>query len=137
MNRKDFLKLMGLSATSFVSLNLLSSCNSDDSPTAPVNIDFTIDLDDPNYSYLKTIGEFLFKDNVIIAHTIEDTYVALSAICTHEAKRITYNDANNNFVCTRHQSIFTLNGKVIKGPANKPLKQYIVELNSSLLRVQS
>lgn len=137
MNRKDFLKLIGLSASSFVALNMLSSCNSDDSPTAPTNVDFTIDLDNPNYSYLKTKGKFLVKDNVVVAHTIDDTYVALSAICTHESKRITYDDANNNFVCPKHQSTFSKEGKVKKGPAKKPLKQYIVELNGSLLRVHS
>lgn len=137
MNRKDFLRLLGLSASSFVALHMLSSCSSDDSPTGPTNVDFTIDLDDPNYSYLKTKGEFLLKDNVIVAHTIDDTYVALSAICTHESKRITYDDANDIFVCPKHGSTFSKDGKVTKGPATKALRKYVVELNGSLLRVHS
>lgn len=137
MNRKNFLKLLGLSASSFVALNVLSSCSSDDSTTGPINVDFTIDLDDPNYSFLKMKGEFLIKNNVLIAHTIDDSYVAISAICSHESKRITYDDVNDNFLCTKHGSKFSKNGEVLKGPANKSLKRYLVELNGSLLRVHS
>lgn len=137
MNRKEFLKLMGMTATAYVASNLLFSCSSNDSPTAPTNVDFTIDLNDPNYSFLKTPGEFLLKDNVIVAHTIDGQYIALSGLCTHEGEKITYDDANDNFFCPKHGSRFAKDGSVTKGPAKKQLYRYIVELNGTLLRVHN
>lgn len=185
MDRKEFLKLMGFSASALVALNFISSCdlNNDRSPTSydddddsnddnenddrnyhdnddendddndrddddnnddnsgtqnpPSNIGFTINLDDPNYSFLKNKGEFLIRDNIIVAHTIDDTYIAVSALCTHNSKKISYDYTNNNFFCPAHGSVFANEGTVIKGPAKKPLKQYLVELNGSLLRVHS
>lgn len=172
MDRKEFLKLMGFSASAFALLNILSSCDSfrdnclshtddedddfDEHPekrhkddecnddesnngnqNSPTNVDFTIDLDNPNYAFLKSKGESLIKDNVIVAHTIDDAFIAVSAICTHKGARIIYDDANNNFLCPKHNSRFATNGNVLSGPAKRHLQQYIVELNGSLLRVHS
>lgn len=137
MNRKEFLKLMGFSASAFVASNFLFSCSSDDTATAPENVDFTIDLDAPEYSFLKTKGEFLVKDNVIVAHTINDEYIALTALCTHESAKLTYDDFKDIIYCPKHYSEFSKDGKVIKGPAKKSLSRFVVELNGSMLRIHS
>ncbi len=136
MTRNEFLKIIGLSATTFISLKVLNSCSTD-SPTAPQDVDFTIDLNDPAFSNLKVKGNFVIKDNIIIAHTSTGEYVALSAKCTHEGTIIEYDVVDDIFYCPNHGSLFKKDGSVQKGPAKKSLKRYNVELNGDLLRVYS
>lgn len=73
-----------------------------------------------------SIGAFL------VAHTAQDSFTALTAICTHEACTIT-GFTNSRFVCPCHGSQFTTNGAVATGPATLPLAQFATQYANGVL----
>ncbi len=140
MNRKEFFEMLGVSIPiAFVTCNM-EACKHD-SVALPASdlIDLTIDLNDTQYSKLKNQGGFVFvpdKVDIIIAHTIKDEYVAVSARCTHQGSLVAYYPSDI-FFCSRHGAKFSTNGAVTQGPAVNPLTQYKTHLSGTKLRVFS
>lgn len=55
---------------------------------------------------------------------------AVHAICTHKKSRLKYDAAKHKIRCPNHGSLFSFDGKVLKGPAKKDLKPiYWVKLD--------
>lgn len=52
---------------------------------------------------------------------------ALSRKCTHLGCKLNYHEASKILECPCHQSQFSTTGKVLKGPAQKPLTVFSVE----------
>jgi cytochrome b6-f complex iron-sulfur subunit len=75
-----------------------------------------------------TVGDFL------VARTAQDSFVALSAICTHQTCTIT-GFGNQNYVCPCHGSTFDVNGHVLGGPAPAPLHQYPTQFTGGILTI--
>jgi cytochrome b6-f complex iron-sulfur subunit len=109
---------------------ILEGCSSN-SPTSPSNaaalptvngtavgggFTLTIDASSPlspvgSAALVQTaIGDFL------VAHTAQTSFVALSAICTHQTCVIT-GFGNQEYVCPCHGSTYDINGRVLGGPA--------------------
>lgn len=63
-----------------------------------------------------------FINNLIVEKT-GDNIKIYSSTCTHLGCKINQ-EKDNKLVCPCHGSQFTLNGKVIKGPATKNLTQF-------------
>lgn len=61
-------------------------------------------------------------ESVIVARTGEVTFVALSSVCPHRGCNVEYRE-KDEFYCPCHGSRFALDGKVLQGPARKPLAQ--------------
>ena len=61
--------------------------------------------------------------NYLLARTGQDSFTALTAVCTHESNQIT-NFTGSQFACTFHGSLFTTAGAVARGPATRPLTSY-------------
>ncbi len=72
---------------------------------------------------------------VLVEHNSDDTYRAISGICTHQGCIVTdYDGTNNDFVCPCHGSRFDLNGNVVQGPAQSKLQEYATRTeNGSLI----
>jgi cytochrome b6-f complex iron-sulfur subunit len=98
--------------------------------------DLTINMDDDDYSALKSAGGFVVVSGTIIANTDGSNYAALSSICTHQACTVGYSVQNNNFPCPCHGSVFNSNGSVAVGPATAPLKQYTVTKEGNILTIK-
>ena len=64
---------------------------------------------------------------IIVARTGMSSFVACSAICTHNGCEVAYEHDSRQFVCPCHRARFELNGKVARGPAKKPLTSYPVD----------
>ena len=122
MERRQFLESIGIGAAFVLTASCLQSCTKDNS--GPV--DFTIDLKTASYSGLKTKGAFsvVKAQNVIVAHTNADAWIAVDSRCTHELTVIDYRASTNDFLCPNHGSVFTATGAVTKGPANSALTRY-------------
>jgi cytochrome b6-f complex iron-sulfur subunit len=141
MNRKEFLKLTGMSAGAFVLLSCLNGCKKDDdddtSLSGPENIDFTLDLSQSANAALSSAGGFVYKDGVIVARTNAGAFIAVSQACSHQSTSIQYEASPNRFHCPNHGSNFTSSGEVMNGPASRPLRSYNTSLNGALLHVFS
>ncbi|MFQ6002804.1 MAG: ubiquinol-cytochrome c reductase iron-sulfur subunit [Candidatus Zixiibacteriota bacterium] len=67
------------------------------------------------------------EHRIFIFHD-KDGFRCVSAICTHVACVVNWNEADNEFICPCHGSKFTRAGKVITGAAIKPLPSFLVTL---------
>jgi len=163
MKRGDFLRNLGLSAPALMAvycLGTLSSCSggSDDPTPGPGTgpgtgtgsmtgfsgnadpakgaVNFTLDLTTQDFSKLKTAGEFVGVDRVVVANA-NGTMVAVGRSCTHQAGQLTFRRNNNDFICDNHGGLFNLNGTVKAAPPTQAVPSYKTELieNGNKLRV--
>lgn len=138
MDRKEFLSQVGLGAAALlapVCLGGLAACGkSGGSPSAPTNVDFTLDV---STGPLATNGGYLVRNNIIIARTNSGGFLAVSAACTHEGTIVNYQASTNKFICPNHGAQFTSTGVVTLGPATRNLTSYNTSLNGTTLRVYS
>jgi cytochrome b6-f complex iron-sulfur subunit len=138
MDRKEFLSLLGISATALAATYCFWGCQPlDNLPTAPTNVDFTLNLTDPANAALNSNGGYLTKNGVIVAKTVAGTYVAVSQACTHAGTTVMYVSQTNRFYCPNHGSNFATDGSVVNGPAGSPLAKYNTSLSGTSLRVYS
>ncbi len=136
MDRKEFFKLVGVSVGAIVLQQCLSGCSTggtddpkpgNETPTK----DFTLNVNDPNYSALRTAGGFIRYKGIIIARTLQGAVIAVSQACTHEGTPVNYVSSNSTFVCPNHGSVFSDRGAVQTGPATKPLTSYKTSFDAS------
>jgi Rieske Fe-S protein len=68
-------------------------------------------------------GKILDLDGTrVAAYRADDgTVTLLSPVCTHLGCLVAWNDAESSWDCPCHGSRFTATGKVMAGPAEKPL----------------
>jgi Rieske Fe-S protein len=76
------------------------------------------------------IGDFL------VGHAAQNSFVALAAVCTHQACTIT-GFANQNYVCPCHGSTFDINGRVLSGPAPASLFRYQAQFSNGVLTINA
>ncbi|HET7152723.1 MAG TPA: Rieske 2Fe-2S domain-containing protein [Candidatus Kapabacteria bacterium] len=75
---------------------------------------------------------------LLVAHTAQSTFTALSSICTHQQCQISnYDSSNKNFVCLCHGSQFTTSGAVAQGPAGSPLAQHSTSFANNQLTIKA
>lgn len=145
IDRKEFMKQVGISFGAIMLMNCLQACEGgseipDPDPNGSSGkVDFSLDLNNSTYTKLKSKGGYVVvkPQNIIVAHTNADTFIAVSAICTHESATIDYRPSTNDFLCPNHQSEFKADGSVQKGPATAALKKYSVssDLTNNTVRI--
>lgn len=138
MERKEFLSLLGMGASG-LALSCMGGCVKDqgDTPPPPVNVDFMLDLNDVANEQLRTNGGFVYRNGIIIAHTLDGRYLAVQQLCTHANFSVGYVPNGDLFYCTLHGGTFADNGAVLTGPPKQPLATYKTSLNGNLLRIFS
>ena len=72
---------------------------------------------------------------LLVAHTAQDTFNAMSAACTHAACTVSAYDGGQTFVCPCHGSEFDTSGKVVSGPARSALRQLHTQFSGNQLTV--
>lgn len=140
MERKDFMKKFAVGGSILLAAPMLfNACSKDEEPIDnnpnPNPNEITVDLDDANYSALKTVGNFVYKGDIIIFRTSDASYLALSKLCTHSQCTVTYNHTTGDIPCPCHGSKFTTDGAVTNGPATSNLKKYNVKKEGNLLKI--
>jgi Rieske Fe-S protein len=55
--------------------------------------------------------------------------------CTHLGCAVHWEDAKNEFVCPCHNSVFDIQGKVVSGPAPRPLDRYQTRVDGNQLMI--
>jgi menaquinol-cytochrome c reductase iron-sulfur subunit len=61
--------------------------------------------------------------------------VAFSPICTHLGCAYHWDDPSHTFVCPCHTSVFSIDGKVLSGPAPRPLDRYMTKVERGKLEI--
>jgi cytochrome b6-f complex iron-sulfur subunit len=86
---------------------------------------------------LNTAGGFYLDktNNILIARTLTDEFLAVSSLCTHQQVLIDFQASNNRFYCSGHGSVFSTTGAVLNGPAAAPLKQYKTARTGNSIRI--
>ncbi|MBT8361745.1 MAG: ubiquinol-cytochrome c reductase iron-sulfur subunit [Deltaproteobacteria bacterium] len=69
---------------------------------------------------------FIIKNDFIIFSQSEDIW-AVSRTCTHLGCRLNFKEKERILECPCHQSRFSMQGKVMNGPAERQLPAYVVE----------
>jgi cytochrome b6-f complex iron-sulfur subunit len=63
------------------------------------------------------------------------TFLALSAACTHQGCDVQYQAAKDRFYCPCHGSVFADDGRVVQGPARRPLTSFDTQWDEANQRV--
>ena len=73
-----------------------------------------------------TLGLFL------VAHTGQDTFNAMTAVCTHEGCTVSEFDGSL-FICPCHGSEYSTTGAVVQGPAPSALTRFLTQFADNML----
>lgn len=88
---------------------------------------------------LKTVGGSVAVKikgrEVLLFRQSQSQVGAVAAHCTHKKTGVRYDGGKQRIVCPEHGSIFSLQGKVLKGPAKIPLPTFWTKLDAARGRV--
>ena len=93
------------------------------------------------YPMLGGVGSWLLgkiagrADPIIVAQVEEGGFVAVDALCTHQQCTVAYNALGQTFDCPCHDSSYELDGRVIGGPAPRPLRTYSAQSDGTSLTI--
>ena len=139
ISRLEFLKKMGLSGASLMAVYCgvtMTSCKNEEATTpATTTKTVTYDITTVKNGDLKNKGGFFVdnSNNIVIANTSDNGYVAVTLICTHQQnKNIIY--STNKFACTVHGATFDNTGKNLS-VAPSPLTTFKVTQSGNILTV--
>jgi cytochrome b6-f complex iron-sulfur subunit len=140
MERKVFIKKFAMGSSLLLTTPLLFNACSDGNDDVLDDVNnpgggVKVDLNNQNFSALKTVGGYAYTGDIIVIRTTETAYIALSKICTHEGCTVGYNKDTNQLPCPCHGSVFTATGSVVTGPAQSNLKVYNVKKEGDILTI--
>jgi Rieske Fe-S protein len=74
--------------------------------------------------------------DLIVVRPDRHRYCALSGLCTHFPRPLTYVPARRVLQCNNfNHSIFDLAGNVVKGPASRPIRAFPVTIERNALKI--
>ncbi len=144
MERSQFLSTLGIGLAAACT-GCLASCGKGDEPTPggpvptptppPAAVNFNMDLN----TDIKSVGDSKTTSGVIVVRLAAGnalaSFTAVQVACTHQGTSIEFKNAQGNFVCPNHFSVFSPSGAVITGPASAALKKYSIAIAGSVLTV--
>jgi cytochrome b6-f complex iron-sulfur subunit len=71
---------------------------------------------------------------ILVIHSAQDTFTAVTAICTHEQCTIT-GFQSGTFVCPCHGSQYNTSGTVVQGPATRNLARFTTQFTNNVLTI--
>jgi len=97
-------------------------------PDSPVEMSFRRNRVDG----WKVISE---KSTAWVVKHADNSVVAFGPQCTHLGCAYHWEEGKNEFLCPCHSSLFAVDGRVISGPAPRPLDRYDVKVQGSKLLI--
>ena len=89
-------------------------------------------------SPLNNVGGMAFVQasgaTFLVARTSQDACTALTTVCTHQSCTV-QNVSANVYTCPCHGSQFDPSGRVVRGPATSPLRQFPSALLDNVLTI--
>lgn len=144
INRLEFLKALGLKGASlfavYCAASGLASCvNESMDPNQLPDVtdnanELILDLTNPTYSKLNTVGSYVIVNSIVIARVSATTFAAVTQVCSHEGKKKVY-FRSGEFYCPEHGARFDTSGKGLNGNGSKGLRSYPTQLTGTTLKV--
>ena len=75
------------------------------------------------------------KSTAWVVKTSETQAIAFGPQCTHLGCAYHWEQDGNHFLCPCHTSVFSIDGKVISGPAPRPLDRFEAKVQNNKLMV--
>jgi len=75
------------------------------------------------------------KNTAWVVRLTGNTILAFGPQCTHLGCAYHWDETRNQFLCPCHNSLFSVDGKVISGPAPRPLDRYATRIQGTHLYV--
>ncbi|HYL76478.1 MAG TPA: ubiquinol-cytochrome c reductase iron-sulfur subunit [Bryobacteraceae bacterium] len=75
------------------------------------------------------------KATAWVVKTADNQVTAFAPQCTHLGCAYHWDEPTHNFVCPCHTSAFSIDGKVLAGPAPRPLDRYEVKIDGNKLQI--
>ena len=72
--------------------------------------------------------------NFLVARIAQDTFNAMTAVCTHEACTVERYQSGT-FTCPCHGSQYNTSGTVVKGPAMAALRRFNTSFTNNVLTI--
>jgi cytochrome b6-f complex iron-sulfur subunit len=131
--------------------SMVQGCGGGGSPTSPSGnsgsalpvlsgsvsnrtITVTVDVGSPLASVGGTALVQSGLGSFLVARISQESFSALTAICTHEGCTIT-NVSGTTFICPCHGSQFSTSGSVVKSPATRALSTYATSFSGNTLTI--
>lgn len=128
-----------------VGLLALPGCRKENtSGVPPVNLDISINVNNPSYVDLAVPGGWLYltggSQGLIVYRASPTEFVALDRHCTYQTSNLCRVYVDSSEVIARdslccHSAFLINNGSVIEGPASIDLKRYNTTFNGTTLRI--
>jgi cytochrome b6-f complex iron-sulfur subunit len=123
MRRRKFIQQLGLTscATSWVSAMALGGCDRRSNSSAGL-VGKVAELDEQGKIYV----EYFTDQPLLLVRNPQqkEQLVAVNPRCSHQGCIVEWQVEKTAFVCPCHGATFGLQGQVLQGPANQPLKTY-------------
>jgi cytochrome b6-f complex iron-sulfur subunit len=94
-----------------------------------------LDLAHPDNAALRSVdgAKLVVAENrrLLVIRISEDSFLTLSAVCTHTGCTVRYSALRKQIECPCHGSTFDLGGGVTRGPAASPLAQFATAFDAA------
>jgi len=77
------------------------------------------------------------KSTAWVVRQDEQNVVAFTPQCTHLACAYHWEEKEREFFCPCHNSVFAIDGKVVSGPAPRPLDRYVTKIDQGKVLISS
>ena len=77
------------------------------------------------------------KTSTWLVKTQQNTVIAFNPACTHLGCAYHWDDSHHQFICPCHASAFSIDGKVLAGPAPRPLDRYVAKVQDGKILIGS
>lgn len=75
------------------------------------------------------------KSSAWVVKRPDNTVAAFGPQCTHLGCAYHWASASGDFICPCHNSIFSIDGSVVAGPAQRPLDRYNIKVDGTRLLI--
>lgn len=77
------------------------------------------------------------KETAWVVKLSDQQTVAFGPQCTHLGCAYHWDNNDKNFICPCHASVFSIDGKVLAGPAPRPLDRYVAKVRDGKILIGS
>jgi menaquinol-cytochrome c reductase iron-sulfur subunit len=77
------------------------------------------------------------KTSTWLVKTDANTVIAYNPACTHLGCAYHWDTGAKHFICPCHASVFSVDGKVLAGPAPRPLDRYVAKVQDGKILIGS